>query len=49
MLQEFIKVCAWCKKIKRGDLWVIEILENDDNVSHGMCEKCFEALIKEEK
>lgn len=44
MEQELTKVCAWCKKVKRGDSWVKEEIEDESNVTHVMCEECFERL-----
>ena len=42
--QEFIRVCAWCRKINDGEKWVP--LEEyfskgfDTKTSHGMCPEC---------
>ena len=43
-LERFLRICAWCKKLNRGDEWipVEEFFERgfDTTTSHGMCSEC---------
>ena len=43
-LERFVRVCAWCRKINRGDQWVPfeEFLEAgfETRTSHGVCPEC---------
>jgi hypothetical protein len=47
-LESFLRVCAWCKRISRGDQWVS--LEDylttgfDTKTTHGICPDCLERV-----
>lgn len=50
-LESFIKICAWCRKVKLDDRWV-SLEEYFDSVSdikcsHGICKSCEDSLNKE--
>jgi hypothetical protein len=47
-LESFLRVCAWCKKISRGDQWIS--LEDyltvgfNTETTHGICPDCLERV-----
>jgi len=47
-LENFLHVCAWCRKIEYQDQWLsLEAhfkQKTGGNVSHGICPDCFEKL-----
>ena len=55
---EMISVCGWCKKVnvQKETWWDVEVAVtimgifdtgNIPNISHGICEECFEPWMKE--
>ena len=50
-LENFLRVCAWCKKIHFEDKWISmeEYLKHAGNIecSHGICEVCEEKVKQE--
>lgn len=49
-LEQFIIVCAWCRKIKIGHDWVSfeKFLEEKTETlcSHGICQECVSTMLK---
>ena len=47
-LEDFLKVCAWCRKVGHGDKWMqIEQYFSEGlsmGTSHGVCPECLEKL-----
>lgn len=47
-LEEFLRVCAWCKKINHDDKWMPleQYFEQrfDTMTSHGICPECFNKM-----
>ena len=45
-LEEYLRVCAWCRKISSGDEWLPleEYFDRhfDTKTSHGMCPECYQ-------
>jgi len=42
---EWIRACAWCKRVESNGQWVVEIIAPDrDNVTHGLCPSCGERV-----
>lgn len=43
-LEKFLRICAWCKKVRVDDRWVsfeeYMLKEHDLRSSHGICEDC---------
>jgi hypothetical protein len=41
---DMIVQCAWCKKIKMGNQWIIPIFDRtvNEKVTHGICPACKE-------
>jgi len=50
-LEEFVRVCAWCKKVGKDEGWVsIEeyfATHFDTKTSHGICPSCYDKLKQE--
>ena len=50
-LEDFLRICAWCKKICYGDEWlpIEEYFEKgfDTQTSHGVCPTCAEKIVDE--
>ena len=48
-LEGFVRICAWCRKVKHGREWIMleDYLQRglDFGTSHGICPKCEERLI----
>ena len=38
-LEEFLRVCSWCRKLSAGTEW-IPVEEFFEQTSHGMCPAC---------
>ena len=51
-LENFIRVCAWCRKVHLNDTWipVENYLSTEASIecSHGICEECAKQLVKDE-
>ena len=49
-LESFVVVCAWCRKVRVDDRWILfeEYLRErgDVRTSHGICESCAEDQLK---
>jgi hypothetical protein len=51
-LEKFLRVCAWCRKIGRGDEWLSmeQYFDKDFDVktSHGLCPACAKKMMPDE-
>ena len=52
-LESYLRICAWCRKIGRGDDWLDmeEYFANelDIKTSHGICPECKQKVLSDEK
>jgi len=40
--ENYIIVCAWCKKVKELDVWIVSTGDSDAEITHTICPECFE-------
>ena len=45
--ERVVKVCAYCGKVKLGDTYEKVKYVPKGHISHGMCQRCYNEMIKE--